>query len=96
MAMGKLGTAAAIVQCVQTLAPAMDVGPDLWQEYWDARNADGDFTDEDVAALGISAADLASCVTLLENLKKFFGNEAVSSDAYRVVVNKVRRVSAQV
>lgn len=90
--MSKLKTAKAIVECVQTLTAVMDSGPDLWQEYWDVVAADGAFTDNDVDKLGITAAQLTACVTLLENMKKFFGNEAVQTNSYRVTVNNVRRV----
>lgn len=91
-AMNKLGTAQAIVACAQTLTTVLDTGPDVWQEYFDVVNADGAFTDEDVAPLGITANDLVSCVTLLDNMKKFFGAEVPNPDAYRIVVNKIRRV----
>ena len=90
-AMSKIETARAILGCVQTLTTAMDTGADVWQEFWDVTNARGAYTDEELAALGITAAELAGCVTLLDNLRKFFGNEPVSQDAYRVVVNNVRR-----
>ena len=90
--MSKTATATAVVDCVQTLTTAMDSGPDLWQEHFDKVAQEGAFTDEDLAPLGITVTEYLACVTLLDNLKKFFNAEAVAPDAYRVVVNNVRRV----
>ena len=90
--MSKTATASAVIDCVQTLTVAMDSGPDLWQEHFDTVAREGDFTDEDVASMGITANEYLGCVMLLDALKKFFGAEAVPVDAYRVTVNNVRRV----
>lgn len=88
----KLETARAILQVVQSLASATDSAGDRWQEYFDVTAAHGAYTDEDLAALGIDAATLISCVTLLEQFNNFMNNEVVTQDAYRVTLNKVRRV----
>ena len=90
--MSKTATASAVIDCVQTLTVAMDSGPDLWQEHFDKVAQEGDYTDEDLAPLGVTVSEYLACVTLLDALKKFFGAEAVPVDAYRVVVNNVRRV----
>jgi hypothetical protein len=90
--MSKTATASAVVDCVQTLTIAMDSGPDLWQEHFDKVAQEGAYTDEDLAPLGITVDEYLACVTLLDALKKFFASEAVPVDAYRVVVNNVRRV----
>jgi hypothetical protein len=90
--MSKTATASAVIDCVQTLTVAMDSGPDLWQEHFDKVAQEGDFTDDDLAPLGITLSEYLGCVTLLDALKKFFAAEAVPVDAYRVVVNNVRRV----
>ena len=89
-AMAKIEMAKEIVRTVQALAPVMDAGPDLIQEYYDA----GSLVDEDVAALGLTAQDVISCVIVLEQIGKFANAQAVATDAYRVTINKVRRVSA--
>jgi len=90
--MSKSATAAAVIDCVQTLTVALDSGPDLWQEHFDTVAREGAYTDEDLAPLGITVTEYLACVTLLDALRKFFGAEAVPVDAYRVVVNNVRRV----
>jgi hypothetical protein len=91
----RLGTAAAVVRAVQMLAVPMDVAQDTWQEFWDVVNGDGSFTDEELEAMGITAAQLASCVTVLENFNKFVNGNSPSNDAYRVTINTMRRVGAQ-
>lgn len=89
-AMAKLDTAKAIVRAVQALAPTADNAADLEAEYFDA----GAWADGDVAALGITAADLAACLTLLQQFDKLMTNQATTPAIYRTTLNKVRRVSA--
>lgn len=60
----KIETAKAIVKTVQSLATATDSAADLEAEYFDV----GNWVDADVAALGITAAQLASCLTLLQQI----------------------------
>ena len=88
-AMAKLDTAKAIVSAVKTLTTVNDLSGDLVSEYFDA----GTFVDADVAALGITAAQLASCITLLEQAGKFMNSEATTPIMHRVTLNAVRRVS---
>lgn len=102
MASAKEMTARETVRQVQALTGIMDIGPDVWQQYWDVTNSfgvyqddvEGQAVDPDLIAIGMTKAQLVSCVTLLENLKKFFGNEAVATNTYRITVNDVRHLAA--
>ncbi len=88
--MAKLDTARAIVAAVKTLAPITDTAEALEAEYFDA----GTFTDVDVVALGITATDLAACLTLVQQVNLLMTGEATTPAIYRASVNKVRRVAA--
>ena len=88
-AMAKLETARAIVEAVQSLATATDSAGDLEAEYFDA----GAWADGDVSALGITAADLAACITLLQQIDALMTGSATSVAAYRATLNKVRRIA---
>lgn len=88
--MAKLDTAKAIVRTVQSLAQATDSAGDLEAEYFDI----GNWTDEDVAAIGITAAQLAACLTLLQQLDLLMTGQATTPAVYRTTLNQVRRVSA--
>jgi len=85
----KLELARAIIAEAQRHAACMDNGGDVLQEYFDAGVT---FTDEDVAALCVTAAQVVGCLTLLENAGKFYAGNAPANAAYRVTVNAVRRV----
>ena len=87
-AMAKIDLAKAIVYQVQRLAPVMDEGADVLQEYFDSGVT---FTDDDVAALGVTAAQVTACLTLLENAGKFFSGTTPTNAAYRTTINSVRR-----
>jgi hypothetical protein len=87
--MSKIDLAKAIIFQAQLLARPMDEAGDVLQEYFDSGVT---FTDEDVAALGVTAAQIVACLTLLENVVKFFGGNTPANAAYRVTVNAVRRV----
>ena len=84
----KLELARAIVAQAQLLAVPMDASPDAVQEYFDSGIT---FVDEDVAALGITAAQVVACITMLENVNKFFAGGNPANAQYRVNVNAVRR-----
>lgn len=92
----RLSTAAAVVRCVQSLAGPMDNASDVYQEFWDVVNGSGSFADDELAVMGITASDLASAVTTLENFRKFTSGESPANDAYRITINKMRRVGAQI
>ena len=96
--MAKLETAKAIVAAVKTLTTMMDDAGNLVQRYWDPP-CGGTFTDEDVAALGMKAADVTACITLLEQCALLFsgandgaGHSTIAPAVYRVTVNTVREV----
>lgn len=96
MADERLKTAASVVRCGQSLAAPMDEGPDRWQAFWDAVNAGGAYTDEELEPLGITAAQLGQAITLLEAFNKFMSGAQPNNDVYRVVVNGLRYVGAQI
>lgn len=90
MSVAKLGTAAAVVRCVQSLATATDTAAAMCQEYQDQQPA---LTDAELAVLGMTAADLSNCIALLENFDKFMNGQATDINAYRVTLNVVRRMA---
>ncbi len=90
--MAKIDTAKAIVKAVQSLATATDSAGDLEAEYFDAAGAG--WVDEDVAALGITAAQLAGCITLLQQVNLLMTGVATTPAVYRTTLNQVRRVQA--
>lgn len=87
--MAKIDTARAIVKAVQAIAPTADLASDLEAEYFDA----GTFADSDLTSIGITATELAACITLLQQVAKLMTNQATSPAMYRSTLNKVRRVS---
>ena len=88
----KQDTAKAIVKAVQSLATATDSAGDLEAEYFDAAGAG--WVDADVVALGITAAQLAGCITLLQQVDKLMTGVATTPAVYRSTLNQVRRVQA--
>jgi hypothetical protein len=90
--MAKIDTAKAIVRAVQALAPTADGASDLEAEYFDAAGAG--WVDGDVAPLGITAAQLAACLTLLQQFALLMTNGATTPIMHRTALNAVRRVSA--
>lgn len=88
--MAKLDTAKAIVRTVQSLAPATDTAGDLEKEYFDVAGAG--WVDADVAAIGITAAQLASCLTLLQQFGKLMTAQATTPIDNTASLNQVRRV----
>lgn len=92
----RLQTAAAVARCVQGFAQLMDDAPDRFQEYWDERNAGGDWTDVELESLDITSAELGQAVVFLENFAKLMNAEVPSVNLYRITINKFRRVAAQV
>jgi hypothetical protein len=86
-AMARVDTAKAIVAAVKSLSLVTDTAADLEAEYFDA----GTFVDDDVAAIGLTAADVASCITLLQQVNNLMTNQVTSLAMYRTTLNKVRR-----
>jgi hypothetical protein len=89
-AMAKIETAKAIIGAVRSLTTAADDGPDVVAEYFDV----GNWTDADVAPLGITAAQLAAGLTLLQQVNLLMTGEATTPAVYRTTLNQLRRVSA--
>lgn len=46
--------------------------------------------DADVASLGITAADVAAFITMIQQLQNFLGNAAVTTADYQATVEKMR------
>ena len=88
--MAKIETAKAILRAAQSLTEVTDSASDLEAEYFDV----GNWTDEDVAALGITAAQLAAGLTLLQQVNLLMTGEATTPAVYRTTLNQLRRVSA--
>lgn len=84
----KFELAKAIIKQAQNIAPVMDTAPDIVQEYFDSGIT---FVDVDVEALGITAAQVVSVISMLENFNKFFAGTTPANAQYRVNVNAVRR-----
>jgi len=91
-AMVKIELAKTILRQAQRQAEVMDEAPDVLQEYFDSGET---FVDEDVAALGVTAAQVVACLTLLENLGKFYAGAEPLNATYRTTINAVRRVVIQ-
>lgn len=88
--------AAALVREVQGLCVPMDSCMDRWQEYQDERSlGGGDYSDEELVDLGISADDLDQAAALLNNFNALMTNQAPLQNMWRVVANQMRRVNAQ-
>ena len=83
----KFETAKEILRVANTLSTVADLGADVVQEYFDSPT----ITDEDVAPLGITLAQLQAVITMLQQMEKFFSNEAVTAALYRTTLNGIRR-----
>ena len=89
--MAKIDTAKAIVKAVKDLGPTANDAADLEAEYFDAAGAG--WVDADVAALGITAAQLAACLTLLQQFALLMTNQATTPSMHRATLNAVRRAT---
>ena len=77
----------------QNAVALMDECKDLEGSYFDnAYNSGGadEIKDADVADYNITAAKIASFITLAQQLEKMFNNEAVTTADYGVTVNTIR------
>jgi hypothetical protein len=93
----RVQTAAAVVREVQGLSGPMDSCMDRWQEYRDEIGlGGGEYTDEELLQLGISADDLDQAAALLNNFNALMSNQVPLQNMWRVVVNQMRRVNAQI
>ena len=89
--MAKIDTAKAIVRAVQSLALATDSASDLVAEYWDAVGTG--WIDDDVAPMGITAAQLTACITLLEQVNLLMTNQATTPIMHRTTLNIITQYS---
>jgi hypothetical protein len=82
------------IRQAQGLASIADAIADLENEYfdngYDGAGADS-IIDADVAAHDITAAQFTSYITLMQQLKNFFGNSAVTTGDYAATLNALRR-----
>ena len=93
-AYSRLLTAQAIIRCVQSLIPALDSAPDVYDEYWAVVNASGAFTNGELFTIGITAAQLTDFITVIENYNKWCTAGSPANDNYKANLNMARRLSA--
>lgn len=82
-------------ELTEHLAAVMDGGPDLVQLFFDRAYGSGganEIADADIASTSLTAAQVVSAITLLQNFDKFCNAGNPANDAYRVTVNQVRRL----
>jgi hypothetical protein len=93
-AYSRLLTAQAIIRCVQSMIPAMDSCPDVYQEFWDVTAVGGPFTDQELAGIGITAQQLTDFINVIENYNKWCTAGSPANNNYKANLNAARRVSA--
>jgi len=88
----KLSYAQTVQALATRLASDIDVAADLFSVYWDRGYGSGEtaITDEDVASLGITAADITAMITVMEQLGNFASGADVTSADYDATINKIR------
>ena len=97
MSLQKTRFAQQMISLHQKLSEVMDLAGAMEKEYFDrGYNSAGsdEIEDNDVVNLGITASNIASGITLLQQQDKFFTNQAVSAADYAVTVNMFRRAGA--
>lgn len=80
---------------VDTIGAVMDAEGDVYQLYFDRGYNGGGadpIVDGDITSTGLTAAEVTSAITLLENLVAFFNGTSPVNAQYRVTVNSVRRL----
>lgn len=76
-----------------TLAQVVDNLANLETVYFDRGYNSGGvdpIVDGDISSLGYTAADLASLITLIQQLNNFLGNSAVTAGDYDAILNAIR------
>jgi hypothetical protein len=97
MALQKTRFAQQMISLHQKLSEVMDLASAVENEYFDQgynSGGDNEIVDNDVVNLGITASNIASGITLLQQQHKFFTNQAVSAADYAATVNMFRRAGA--
>lgn len=92
----KLRSAAALIRQVQKLAPGLDEARVILQELTDVVEVHGAITDEDLAELGVTAAQVTQLATFLTKLFEFMDTSTATRKSYRSAINAVRRAAAQI
>jgi hypothetical protein len=94
MSLSKTRFAQQMIDLHQKMAEIMDNAVVLEKEFFDqGYNVGGanPLVDGDIVNLGITAANVASGITTLQQVKKFFTNQAVIVADYSATVNAFRR-----
>lgn len=84
--------AAEIIQHAQALAAVADVTADLEKEYFDAGY--NNMTQEQLGALNVTPAEIASIITVLQQFGKLMTSQATTPADYMSSLNKVRRAGS--
>lgn len=93
MASRKIQFAQAIMECCTSMAQAADNGVNAKDIFFDrGYNSGGahEIVDSDIEALEITAAQLISGITLIENLDKFLTNQVPVQGDYDATLNQLR------
>ena len=83
-----------LVRNIQELDAIFDAAPDLENEYFDLGYNSGGanaIVDADVASINLTAADIASGITLIQQVKNMAGNVAVTTGDYALTSNIFKR-----
>lgn len=91
----KARATAALIRQIQKIAPTLDDARTVLTELQDVIEVHGALADEDLAALGVSAAQVGSLQAFLTKLFEFMDNSTQTRKPYRTAINSVRRVGAQ-
>lgn len=91
----KLRSAAALIRQIQKLAPELDEARQTLQELTDVVDVHGALTDEDLASMGVTAAQVTNLAAFLTRLFEFMDTPTQTRKAYRSTINSVRRAAAQ-
>ena len=83
-----------LVRRIQEIDTLFDDAPDITNEFYDlGYNSGGarEITDADVLPFGLTAANIASGVTLVEQIANMAGNSAVTTADYAATTNIFKR-----
>jgi len=75
------------------LAQIADDCPDLFKLFWDRGYGAGGanvITDEQLSAIGLTAADVSAMITLIEQFDNFASGRAVFATDYKSTMNRMR------
>lgn len=92
----RLKSVAGLVRQLQASAEVFDQIRVGMSELQDTVEINGVYTDEDLVALGITAATASQIVGFLVELATFLDTPAEGRPSYRALVNSLRRVEAQI